>query len=41
MVFDSFYYDFTLEVETNEVKTSAPQIDTFFLFQLHDISSFC
>jgi hypothetical protein len=29
MVFDSFCYDCTLEVETNEVKTSAPQIDMF------------
>jgi hypothetical protein len=29
MVFDSFCYDRTLEVETNEAKTSAPQIDMF------------
>jgi len=29
MVFDSFCYDRTLEVETNQAKTSAPQIVMF------------
>jgi hypothetical protein len=41
MVFYSFYYDCTLVVGKNEVKTSLLQIDIFFLVQLHDVSSFC